>query len=230
MWRLSDSWPFNFARRLIGRATAAVPRALMTAFEGWPKSYRVRMIVELNTPRGVRSGSGVLEIFAGKNLKLLPDERPISVWLHGEAMPIDLPTGETLFVLLRTADNRREMEGRITAALDPDYSGGAEQFLASMKRLSASAMVGRSAAMPPESWPLLVGFRDLAIPASVEAPEAGIRISAVRLVITDEKVTREIERRLAWVGGLRTYLNGEKYSRGRDLADILSIRDFKRGS
>jgi hypothetical protein len=196
---------------------------------GSPKSYRVRMTVEVDTPQGVRSGSGVFEILARRNPKLLPDERAASAVLRGEAIPIDLRGGQTLFALLRPANGAREMEGSITGALDPEYRGGAEQFLASMDRLSARAMIGRSAALPPGSYPLLVRFRDPAVPASVEAPEAGIQIRAVRLVITDEPVTRGIERRLAWVGRLRGYLSGQTASFGRDLANNLSSIDFKKG-
>jgi hypothetical protein len=227
--RLPDIRPRRLGRRLIGRLIAAMGLVLLSAC-GSPKSYRVRMTVDVDTPQGVRSGSGVFEILAGRNPKLLPDERAASVALRGEAVPIDLPGGQTLFALLRPANDAREMEGSITGALDPEYRGGAEQFLASMDRLSAPAMIGRSAALPPESYPLLVRFRDPAVPASVEAPEAGIQIRAVRLVITDEPVTRGIERRLAWVDRLRTYLSGQRYSSGRDLAHNLTALHFKRGN
>ena len=193
-----------------------------------PKSYRVRMIVDVETPGGIRSGSAVFEIRAVRNAATLPDERASSSTLRGEAIAIDLPGGRTYFALLRPARGAFEMQGPITAALDPEYRGGSESFLASLERLSAPAMVGRSAALPSESWPLLVTFRDPAVPASVGPPEAGTQIRAVRLVVTDEPVTTGIERRLPWVDGLRGYLGGPKVLRDPSLANNLTATHFKK--
>jgi len=196
---------------------------------GAPQSYRVRMTVEVDTPQGVRSGSGVFEIHASRALALLPQEHQAEIWLRGEAVPIDLPGGQQLFALLRPADDRGTSEGNITGALDPAFRGGAADFLASVARLSAPAMVGRSAALPPGSYPLLVRFRDPAIPGSVEVPGAGTRIRAIRLVITDEPVTSGLENRLPWLGTLRHNLDGSSATFSRNLANNLSSTDFKRG-
>jgi hypothetical protein len=214
---------------MIGRLASAVALTLARAC-GWFKYCRVRMIVEVDTPEGVRSGAGILEIRGGRNfLAILPDELKFFSALIGEAIPIDVSNGETVFALLRLAKSHHEMLGRIVGALDQDYRGGGESFLASLRRLSARAMIGQSAALPSESWPLLVSFRDPAVPASVERPKASVQIRAVHLEVTNARVTTGIERRLAWVDGFPGHLGGAKIIRDRSLANNLTAADFKMG-
>src|SRR5688572_22804894 len=72
-------------------------------------TVRYRMTVEVETPEGLRTGSAVREVTLndGKSWNWLPpfawfgEQRP--QWrLKGEAVAVDLPSGQTLFVLLRS--------------------------------------------------------------------------------------------------------------------------------
>ena len=64
---------------------------------------RYRLTAEVQTPEGVRTGSSVIETTWDRGLS--------GATVKGEAVAVDLPNGQTLFVLLRTASN-------------PDWAGG----------------------------------------------------------------------------------------------------------
>ncbi|WP_144243874.1 hypothetical protein [Sphingopyxis sp. MWB1] len=80
------------------------PLALSGCQPGDPGSSRVyfdpiryRLTAEVETPAGVRTGSSVIETIWDRGLS--------GATVRGEAVAVDLPNGQTLFVLLRTADN-----------------------------------------------------------------------------------------------------------------------------
>lgn len=201
-------------RLLIGIASIVAT----TGCDVVPSRYRARMTVEVETPQGLRTGSSVLEILAGKTMSLTPESAKAQVELHGEAVAVDLPGGETLFALLRTAINDQSLQRAITAALDPNFEGGAEGFLESVPKLGRPENVGRSAVLPASSYPVLVRFRNIADPKSVEAvdpnnlpgrSEAGVALRRITVTVTNGAVTSEIEKRLPWLPGLHgSYLDG----------------------
>ena len=60
----------------------------------WQKPYYAKLQVEIDTPRGVKSGASVIEVTwdkANKGFKV-----------RGEAVAVDLPGGQTVFALLRS--------------------------------------------------------------------------------------------------------------------------------
>jgi hypothetical protein len=170
-----------------------------------PLKYRARVTVEVDTPQGIRSGSSVVEIRAGKTLALLPQEAKAQVELRGEAVAVELPGGETLFALLRTADDKHSLERVITSALDPSFQGGAEGFLQTVPKLGRSDMTGRSAVIPEESYPVFVRFRDSGDPKSIEPVSAdafaatigaGFKLRGITVQITEDPVTTGITGKL----------------------------------
>jgi hypothetical protein len=203
-----------------------------------PSSYRARITVEVDTPQGVQAGSSIVEIQAGKTLALLPDEGKAQVELHGQAVAVDLPGGATLFALLGETKSGHDLEEALTSALVPSYRGGADDFLKAVRELSASDAVGRSAVLNPESYPMLVRFRDVAEPTSVEIVEpaqVGILASAtgsireISVEVTNLPVTRGIEKRLPWLGtSVTNYLDGSSDQYSGDLSNQLNVRNFRR--
>jgi hypothetical protein len=198
------------------------------------------MTVEVETSQGLRSGSTVVEIRAGKALGLLPQEAKAQVELKGEAVAVELPRGETLFALLRTADNSQSLQRAITAALDPDFGGGAEGFLKSVPKLGASEMLGRSATLGPQSYPLLVRFRDPKAPGTVEQVHsnklsasfgAGTELKSIRVQITNDPIPNRLASLLPWIADYasrRARLSGSSSVAvmSNNLADNLGISDF----
>ena len=177
------------------------------------KAFKYKMIVEVETPQGLCSGSSVRELHfrsGGKGSSWVPSlgqNRP-RVKLRGEAVAIDLPNGRTLFALLTGADGDVDYAARIA-----DRSG-----LWSVKN-------PRPTNEPIELWPnapdterqkntspvpMLVTLGDVSDPTSVErvdpdnleasfGKDARFDSKAITVQVTDDEVTTGIEKRLGWL-------------------------------
>ena len=167
------------------------------------------MTVEVETPEGLRRGSGVHQIWANNAMSILPDEAKRDWGGEGEAVAVELPNGKTLFALLRTVNPMREDMARMSmAALDPAFKN---DIVESAGRLSWGTGVHTTADVAPSDYPLLVSFRDIADPKSVERVEPanlaaafgpGARLRRIIIELTDDDVTTGIQKRLGW---LRTH-------------------------
>jgi hypothetical protein len=122
--------------------------------------------------------------------------------------------------------------------LEPGFRGGAEDFLQAVPKLGRSEMVGRSAALPPESYPLLVRFRNFKDSTSVEevdpndlsSSSQGMKLRGASVEVTGEPLSTGIKARLPWLGTTVTnYLSGRKVGGGPSLSDKLDTTLFKRG-
>jgi len=185
----------------------------------WPlvrhASCRIRLHVEVMTPQGLKAGSGVLE--------LVNDQTPTfgvanisqgGVALLGQAVIVDLPDGP-VFVLLRLPNDADStgLANLIEDGLVPHapLDTSAETGIAQNHKIGSAAPGTLRADLPPEtaggyngsfkSWPMMVRFKDLTDPKSVESvdPQAfGVR--RVWVENTDAPVTKGIEKRLGWLG------------------------------
>ena len=167
---------------------------------GGEKSYRFRMTVEVETPLGLRTGSGVYEVSARKLIALTSEEAEGSAGARGEATVVDLADGP-LFVLLKNDDAGQPLHSRVTAALAPDAQiRNIDDYLATVGKLGGW-FGGARAELPREDWPMIVRFRDIADPKSVEKvdPEA-IGVKRIVVETTSDDVTTGIEKRLGWLG------------------------------
>jgi hypothetical protein len=160
-------------------------------------SYRVRMTVQAATSAGVRSGSSVLEITASKISKLLPEERSGAAGLKGEAVMVDLPDGP-LFALLKNDDAGQPLDVRITQALSSGATfDGIDDYVAAVRALGSGE---HRAELPRADWPLMVRFKDLNDPKSVEKVDpAAVGVKRILLETTWNDVSTGIEKRLRWL-------------------------------
>lgn len=158
----------------------------------------------------------MFEVFAAAVTKILPEEGPRVIEVKGQAVIVDLPNGP-LFALTRPADSQlsgfAEMSMRV---LDPD-------FHSMMDSVDSAARIGgwsdRRGEVPREHWPLMVRFRDIDDPTSVERVDP-VAIGVKRIVVetTSDKLTTGIDKRLPWLARLRGgYLHGGFTSRGAPL-------------
>lgn len=176
--------------------------------------YRYRMAVEVETPMGLKTGSSVIQVVETESQGL--EGSHLDVRVTGEAVAVDLPGGQTLFALL---------DGKPVAAITmqlPEKDADWYQIGKQLKRQNGVYDVPRDGPTPfsryhshPEMeswWPMLVHFRDINDPKSVERinPDtaeaslgAGMRIRRITVQITDDAVTNGIEKRLGWLEGLR---------------------------
>ncbi len=165
-------------------------------------SYRFRMTVEIASAGAVSRASAVYEVRVVKNgSKLLPDERSGGSRLFGEAIAVDVPGRETLFVLLKpTAEARGALAQVVTQALRPNLpQNGIDQFIVAVRSI-ADASGALTADLPRQNWPLMVRFREPHDPLTVEEvkPEiAGVRRITVQ--VTADPVTRRLDKRLPWL-------------------------------
>ena len=219
---------FVMARRgVLGLLAVAATLVLagcqgVTHAEFEPIRYRLTATVE--TSEGVRTGSSVIEV----NWAMSRTSPPLGgsgYTVEGEAAAVDLPGGQTLFVLLRSAEEvdwaawviKRIPTAGMAEQAKPTPSDRAEQ-IASEKRYLDLVRADRAvhAVWKPEpphnlpglSVPSLVRFRDIADPKSVEQVDPanlaksfgpGVRLKSLTVQVTDEPVTVGIEKKLAWL-------------------------------
>lgn len=165
----------------------------------FPKRYRFRMTVEVETPEGLKTGSSVMEVSAYKNLQLIAGVPAGGGNFLGEAVTIDLADGP-VFVLRKICDGCQRLSAQVTVALFPEArDGNVDVYVAAVGKLGGW-FADYKAELPRKDWPRMVRFRDLSDPTSVELvrPET-IGVKRIRLETTSDEVTTGIEKRLPWL-------------------------------
>jgi hypothetical protein len=170
-------------------------------------NYRFRMTVEVETPAGVKAVSSVYDVITQNYIKTLPDAATRSIGLRGEALVLDAPGGP-VFVLLRTdsANSDSNLAMASMVALDPEYKN---DWVESAGRISESwstlkgelpRTVTNFRGEQVSNWPLMVRFRDIDDPKSVEQVDpAQIGVKRITLETTSDDVTVGIQKRLRWL-------------------------------
>jgi len=172
----------------------------------FPNTYRFRMIVEVDTPGGVRRGSAVYEVKAANLTKILPEEASRDWSVKGEAVAVDLPGGHTLFALLKTTNGMRsDLATMSMAALDPAFNN---DIVESADRIAKRTGIRSPAPVAASDYPMLVTFADIADPRSVVAVDPanlaasfgpGVRLRGITVEVTDEAVTMGLANSLTWL-------------------------------
>lgn len=162
-------------------------------------SYRFRMTVEADTPQGQLTGSSVYEVSAKKMLRLTSEERAGSGGTRGQALILDLHNGP-VFVTLKMPVAGDHLGTRATKALLPQTrSGDIDANLAAVSELGGW-FAAHKAELPREDWPLMVRFRDINDPGSVERVEPGsIGVKRLLLETTSDDLSVGIQETLPWL-------------------------------
>jgi len=233
------------ARRIVVSLLAVSAVTFLPACSERLPTYRYRMTVEVETPEGLRTASSVIEVrtirgsgFPG------PEAAGISSRAIGEAVAVDLGRRGTLFALLRGPPELDwaldYAQGIAPAVLLPglvDRSGTPEAW---GNNLGALKEVRGSVALRADQYPLLVRFRDIANPRTVERVNVddlaaafgeGVRLRRISVEITEDPVTEGIIRHLPWWHEFaETQLDGDRLVRSAELANNLNQLAFKRGN
>ncbi len=211
---------------------------------------RYRMTVEVATPDGVKSGSSVWSRSIRKSFGPIS---PYNSGFQAEAVAVELPGGRTLFALVKGQEFTIDR-------VFPEYvvdSPGEDDRVAHVQRIAENVGVTkllpctkdsveawpREPSMGPLSYdtycPMLVTFRDLADPMSVELVNPkelaasfgkGYRLRAITLKVTDKPVTTgvgDMLRRVGWEEGQGLDRTGG-VSANPTLAQQLGYIDFVR--
>ena len=198
--------------------------------------YRYKMIVEVETPEGVKSGLAVRELEDSGSSWFPFGESTGRLYVKGEAVAVDVAPGRTLFALLTGQDG------------DVDYAGSGVSTIFRVMDRDTGSKGG-----PHELWPkvptirepitnpmpMLVTFADIDDPASVARVKpddlaaqlgAGVRLKAIAVEITSDAVTTRIEKRLCWLPRIySTMLDGSSINNSTELSNSLTQSAFVLG-
>ena len=168
-------------------------------------AHRYRLTIEVDTPNGLRSASGVMEGYGWSGAKFIPQDGGGGIGMRGDAIFVDLDEGKHVVALLPAAD--------VTArAFDRDKA---------FWFLEAPRWVGRANLYPP-LIPTLVTFGDLTDPKTARVVDSyafeqtfgagyAFRRAWIEMVpvgiwplnnlgLYGTPITRGIEKRLPWFG------------------------------
>jgi hypothetical protein len=187
----------------------------------------------VETPEGVKTGSSVIEVQWTTPPKMFGSQASSGYTIRGEAVAVDLPRGQTLFVLLSSPSD----VDWIASALD-----GTGLDLSSGKNDRSAHPVPRALgerANKVENYPYFVRFRDLGDSTSVERVDPddlaesfgeGTKLKALKVQLTDAAPTNSIRSRLAWLGSFpEPSLNPKHGPNDWSIAAVLTHGSFRRG-
>ena len=219
------------------------------------ETIRYRMTVEVETPQGLRSGSSVIET------SVRPSGRASAVAVNysyrGEAVAVDLPSGQTLFALLQSANGDLDAATQFPIWAMADRIPRPGEFkeklhwlaqYAALRKLDGVGILPRTLPVgyyppvdkPPSAYPLLVHFRDIRDPKTVVRIDPtevaasfgpGVKLRRITVQITDDAVTMGIKKRLRWLDKFYDkMLDGSPINNSQVLANNLSQMDFSAGA
>jgi hypothetical protein len=232
---------------ILAVVTVAMVAIYMTLFPSATVRYRLALEAEADgTPVSV---SGVREVSYSKQSQFAA-QHELVIDVRGEALALDFGQRGTLFALLKgDTDDRSGAEWIVLRAFN--FPGGGlprpvEQGVSEVRRLSGKVD------LPLTSLPVLVRFRDINDPMTVEKLDPlnleksfgpGVKLTRATLEIvpaglwpfnwlgiTGEPITDSVEQKLSWLKGTRGgYLDGKFAGGGPALSNALSGGDFKTG-
>jgi hypothetical protein len=186
-------------RAIMGIFAGSAAFALSGCGSYGDNSYRARVTVEIETSAGLKRGSSVMEVHASKQLQIIAGQTSGASGLRGEAVVVDTPNGP-IFMLLKSAHSANSFAGEMTVALATEAEGGIDNYVAAVRRLGGWFSGTATAELPREDWPMMVRFKDINDPKSVEAVDpAAIGVKRIMLETTSDDVTTGIEKRLGWL-------------------------------
>jgi hypothetical protein len=205
----------GMTRRGLMALLAMAPTALLSGCGG-SSTVRYRLTLQVETPEGPKTGSGVIEHAARWNdgiTRGLGAGAGLAVGTRGEAIITDLGARGLLLCLL-TRDEARA--GSADDFLLPDvfpfdkWDGSQKDYAAYLGRLDARKPVGNA---PLENLPMLARLRDPQDPGTAERVDptnlaatfgAGVRLVRVTVQITDDPLPPPtIENKLPWIRTLQ---------------------------
>lgn len=207
--------------------------------------YRFRLTVEVNTPAGIKVGSGVIQTTLVKApIWSLGPQTEVAV--KGEAVPVELTGGQTLFALLG-----KPADGDYAAALPlivfrdliqkPEFKSSGRLYYDVDRQHAYLTRLKPNAVLSGDTLPLIVRFRDIRDRTSVEAvpPERfsqilgpGFSLRRVTIAITDEPITTGLDRYLPWLKSWREdggTLDGSEFITSNELKSSLGYLAFRNG-
>jgi hypothetical protein len=203
-------------RGILGVLTSSLAAALLSGCGKGPWSVRYRLTLEVETPEGTKTGSGVIEHAARWNdgiVRGLGAGPGLAVGTRGEAIIVDLgPRGLLLCLLTRDITRYGSNDELLLSAIFPfeKWGGAIDDYGTYLGRLNARKPVADA---PLERLPMLARLRDPQDPATAQRVDpsnlaatfgSGVRLVRVRAQITNDALAAPtIEDRLPWIRTLK---------------------------
>lgn len=193
-------------------------------------AWRYKMTVTVETPEGIKTGSGVYEVSNSastvKIIDLPQATNPAKV--VGEAVVVDLEKRGKLFALIDANGPYKILYSAfpVTGATTPT---GIRYYNEHLKP-------GMKAILATEQ-PRLVYFKDMTDPKSVQPVNRddlaasfgeGVKLQKIEIEITDDSVTTGIEKFLPWLERLKSNIDGTTITTSNDLSNVLHVGNFKK--
>jgi hypothetical protein len=219
---------------------------LLTGCYGETYVLRYRLTLEVETPQGIKTGSGVIQTtwMDQHALSGLAGGAVWAVHVKGEAFAVGLGNLGDLFVLM-ALDIERRTNGLNSAELVASIFGHTSSGSTTGEMLTKIAENHNPVELPLAQLPMLVRFRDVNDPASVERvdPEKvslifgpNVKLIRATIQITDDPVSEGIEKTLPWLSlpwpEVKKLLQGpywNNFSRNSRNFGGLQLDDFKEG-
>jgi hypothetical protein len=211
-------------------------------------TLRYRLVLEAEVDGEPKVGSSVVEVTYSKQSRFA-GQSDLAVDYRGEAVVLDLGSRGTLFALLKAgSDSRSIPESIVLRAFS--FDGGAfpgptvESGLKQLERLSGKRE------LPLDSLPMLVRFRDLNDPKTVEAVNpldigksfgASAKLIGATLEIvpagtwpfnsfgvTGVPIMTGVGKRLPWLTRIVSNIDGTWSTSSTELSNVLHVGNFKR--
>jgi len=193
-------------------------------------TYRYRMTVEIDTPEGVKSGSSVIEVHTiqwPEWLSGLSGGHTTQTTVRGEAVFVDLEKQGMLFTALRWPNGKTDYASLILRDVLPISPPPKEGYDTPQAAKYYANLKSERTELKPEQFPLLVRFRNIDNPKTVEAVDPykfsiifgeGTSVKAITIEMTEDPITYNIDRHLKWLSKLSgSYLHGGSTSRDAPL-------------
>jgi hypothetical protein len=198
--------------------------------------HKYRLTVEVETPEGIKSGSGVLAVHPDRGYS-----RGGHTTAKGDAVLVDLGGGKNLVALLAHIDKSLDLDGINYVALRAYRAAGRDVSFNEIGRMTGAVAVTGALI------PVLVSFTDLRDPASAHAVapddlEAvlgdGFRLHGISAQVVPngvwpldfggalgEPVTRGIEMKLPWLNGMGNFAAVALRAAGLPIGEGINQKD-----
>jgi len=220
------AWIAGIAVVLVAAAAVALVMSDLYVSGKW----RYRLTVAVETPEGIREGSAVREAWASaSSIRIGLPESTSKTNIRGEAVVVDLGERGVLFALIDWDSCRG-----VSETFPYTAAKGIPDRIRHFKNLEP----GLKAELTRKHWPQMVTFADQEDPKSVKPVDPddlaatfgeGVKLKGITVEITDEPVTWGIDKRLPWLTGLRSNIDGTSATTSNALSNVLHVGNFAKG-
>ena len=240
-------------RVLLGLAAVASVAGLGGCQQGPRYRYRYKLTLNVSDHGVMRTSSNVVQVDTQFAIGPAASLGPGGSSVKGDANVTTLGDGRVLVALLTKRDPLldggrpiKDWQGEVTERLlaraydIPDRPVTFDENRAGVQpRLEAIEKMRGARPIALSDLPTLVTFRDVRDPLTVETVDPqnlaasfgpGVTLESATIEVTDDQISRGIERALPWLPSLTDYLDGSRYENMQDnrLPAKLVTLDFKR--